>query len=188
MRYINKTPSIDINMKNKMINEGWKQLKEPSNIVMATLISLPIALLNVYICLIFISGINPNIKMVINSIIESGSINFKIKLTYIIYAYICILLHEIIHMILIPNFIKSKLTFISIKLWRGFVYTEEIIKKRRHLIITIMPFIILSFIVPFFMTIIGISSEYVFILAIINSAGACVDIMSFIIILFIKII
>lgn len=39
MRYINKIPDVDIDMKDKMIKEGWKELKKPKSISAAVLIS-----------------------------------------------------------------------------------------------------------------------------------------------------
>lgn len=98
-----------------------------------------------------------------------------------LYGYV--LIHEIIHMICIPNFIKSKSTFISVKLWGGFFYTEEVISKRRYLIITILPFIILSFIVHSLMIFMGVNPIMTLNLAMINAAGSSVDVLSFILLL-----
>lgn len=184
MKYISKIPKADINLNGKMINNGWKMLKEPKNLVTATLISLPISIINIYLCMLFMKWINKDLLTIVNSIVYGGKITFTIKFMYIVYIYLYILLHEVIHLILIPNFTKSKSTFISVKLWGGFVYTEEVIKKRRYLIITILPFIILSFVVPLLMTLVGINPMIILTLSIINSAGASVDVLSFILLLF----
>lgn len=179
MKYISKIPEGDVNVKKEMINKGWKMLKEPNNLVTATLISLPISILNIYLCILFMKWINKDLVTVTNSIISGGGISFTIKFRYIIYIYLYILLHEIVHLIFIPNFIKSKSTFISVKLWGGFVYTEETIKKSRYLVITILPFIMLSFVLPFIMTLMGFDPMIILTLSIINSAGSSVDILSF---------
>lgn len=184
MKYISKIPEADINLRDKMINNGWKILKEPKNLVTATLISLPISIINIYLCIFFMKWINKDILTIINSIVYDGKIAFTIKFMHIVYIYLYILLHEVIHLVLIPNFTKSKSTFISVRLWGGFVYTEEVIKKRRYLIITILPFIILSFVVPLLMNIIGINPMIILTLSIINSAGSSVDVLSLILLLF----
>jgi len=41
------------------------------------------------------------------------------------------------HLIFIPNFIKSNKTYIGIVPFGGYVYTEEILTKTRYIIITI---------------------------------------------------
>ncbi|MCX0402021.1 DUF3267 domain-containing protein [Clostridium perfringens] len=55
--------------------------------------------------------------------------------------------------------------------------------KFRFLIVTIMPFIILSFIVPFLMIFLGLPKSLVLTLLIVNSAGSSVDILTFFLVL-----
>ena len=184
MKYISKIPDTDINLNNDMISTGWKMLKEPRNLVTATLISLPISIINIYLCIFFIKLINKDLLTIINSIFYDGKFVFTIKLVYIVYIYVYIFLHEVIHLVCIPNFANSKSTFISVKLWGGFVYTEEIISRNRYLIVTIMPFIILSFVMPIIMTLLGVNPMIILILAIVNAAGASVDVLSFILLFF----
>lgn len=184
MKYLSKIPDTDIALENKMINNGWRPLKEPKNLCTATIFSLPIAFINVFLCAVFIIWINKDVVTIINSVISESSIVLNINFLYILYIYFYIFLHEIIHMICIPNFIKSNLTFISVKLWGGFVYTEEIINKQRYLLITILPFILLSFVIPLLMTILKINPKVILTLAIINSAGSSIDVLSFFLILF----
>ncbi|WGX77507.1 DUF3267 domain-containing protein (plasmid) [Paraclostridium bifermentans] len=184
MKYISKIPDTDINLNKDMIRTGWKMLKEPRNLVTATLISLPISIINIYLCILFIKLINKDLLTIVNSIFYDGKFVFTIKLVYIVYIYVYIFLHEVIHLVCIPNFTNSKSTFISVKLWGGFVYTEEIINRNRYLIVTIMPFIILSFVMPFIMTLLGVNPMIVLILAIVNGAGSSVDVLSFILLFF----
>ncbi|MDZ5001147.1 DUF3267 domain-containing protein, partial [Clostridium perfringens] len=55
MRYIKKIPPTDKELSNKLISEGWTKLKEPSNLSIATLLSLPFMLVNggVYLLIVF---------------------------------------------------------------------------------------------------------------------------------------
>lgn len=184
MKYISKIPETDVNLNKEMSRSDWKMLKEPKNLLIATLISLPISIINIYLCIFFMKWINKDLLTTINSIIYGGKLAFTIKFRYIVYIYLYILLHEVIHLVCIPNFYKSKSTFISLKLWGGFVYTEEVIKRNRYLIVTIMPFIILSFVVPFLMIKLGVNPMIILTLAIVNSGGAAVDVLSFALLLF----
>ncbi|MGG7060546.1 metalloprotease family protein [Clostridium tertium] len=52
-------------------------------------------------------------------------------------------------------------------------------KKSRYLVITILPFIMLSFVLPFIMTLMGFDPMIILTLSIINSAGSSVDVLSF---------
>lgn len=47
-----------------------------------------------------------------------------------------------------------------------------------------MPFIILSFVMPVIMTLLGVNPMIILILAIVNAAGASVDVLSFILLFF----
>ncbi len=83
MKYISKIPDTDINLNKDMLSTGWKMLKEPRNLVTATLISLPISIINIYLCIFFIKLINKDLLTIINSIFYDGKFVFTIKLIYI---------------------------------------------------------------------------------------------------------
>lgn len=183
MRYINKIPRKNNEVYDEMVSEGWQFLKEPKSLRQATLISIPISLISAIVSILFLISVNGKLSDSISRIFSSNQININIKLSYIILIYLYILFHEIIHLVFIPQFIKSKSTFISLKWWGGFVYTEEELSKFRFLVITIMPFIMLSFIFPIILIGIGVSPILVLILAIINSAGSSVDILNFFLII-----
>ena len=46
MRYLKKIPSTDKELGIKLISEGWTKLKEPSNLGIATLLSIPFMFIN----------------------------------------------------------------------------------------------------------------------------------------------
>ncbi|AWS27205.1 DUF3267 domain-containing protein [Clostridium perfringens] len=183
MRYINSIPKKSSKQYNEMINQGWIPLKEPRNLILAIIISIPISILCIYLSLIPFYTLNNYFITILKNIIFSDHFVIDINLLYILIIYTYIFIHELIHLIFIPNFINSKCTFISLKFWGGFVYTEEKISKLRFLIVTIMPFIILSFIVPFLMMFLGLPKSLVLTLLIVNSAGSSVDILTFFLVL-----
>lgn len=183
MKYIKDIPKKDIKEYNEMINQGWLSLKEPKSLVLSTIIAIPIALFCIYLSLIPFYILNNYFITILKKLIFSNYFIVNINLQYIVVIYIYIFIHEIIHLIFIPNFINSKCTFISLKFWGGFIYTEEKMSKFRFLVITIMPFIVLSFIMPFFMMYLGFSTPLILALLLINSAGSSVDILNFFLVL-----
>lgn len=184
MKYISKIPKKSIETYNEIINSGWNALKEPKNLILATIISVPISFISIYISLLFLNNINNYPSQIIENLFHSSKIVINIRLSYIFLIYIYILIHEIIHLIFVPNFVKSKSTFISVKFWGGFVYTEEEMSKYRFLLVTILPFVILSFVSPFILNLLGINPSIILTLVIINSAGSSVDILTFFLVLF----
>jgi hypothetical protein len=84
-------------------------------------------------------------------------------------------IHEFLHACFIPNVLKSDKTYWGYNGFIGFVYTTEKIKKGRYLIISIMPFILLSVLLPFILNILGWLNGYTIFLCLINAVGSCVD-------------
>lgn len=94
------------------------------------------------------------------------------------------LIHEFIHAALIPNFIKSDKTFWGINGLAGFVFTTEPIKKRRYIIISFMPSILLSIILPILLDMVQLLNGYLAFLCVLNAMGSCVDFLNVILIVF----
>ncbi|MGV8906228.1 MAG: DUF3267 domain-containing protein, partial [Acetobacterium sp.] len=83
--------------------------------------------------------------------------------------------HEFLHACFIPNVLKSDKIYWGINGFFGFVFTTEKIKKGRFLIISIMPFILLSVILPLILNILGLLNGYIILLCLINAMGSSVD-------------
>lgn len=178
MKYIKKIPPSDKELSNKLISEGWEKIKEPSNLGIATLLSLPFALINGIIFMAIILYLYPPLKEFLNNSKHDFNISFTINLftlTYVVIIFMFITIHEFLHACFIPNVLKSDKTYWGITVFGGFVCTTEKIKKSRFLIITIMPFILLSVILPFILNILGWLNEFTILLCLINAMGSCVD-------------
>lgn len=178
MKYIKKIPSSDKELSNKLISEGWKKIKEPSNLGIVTLLSIPFMFINGIITMVIVLSLYPPLKEFLHSSRNGFGISFTINLSAIIYAAITIMfmiIHEFLHACFIPNFLKSDKTYWGINGLFGFVYTTERIKKGRFLIISIMPFVLLSVILPFILNILGWLNEFTILLCLINAMGSCVD-------------
>ncbi|KAJ50156.1 hypothetical protein BD780_000942 [Clostridium tetanomorphum] len=177
MKYVKKTPSQDKELSIKLISEGWTKLKEPPNLTIATLLSLPFAFINGIIFMAIAFYLYPPLGELFNN--ENGfSIKFTINLFTLIYAiiiFIFMAIHEFLHACFIPNVLKSDEIYWGINGFFGFVYTTEKIKKGRFLIISIMPFILLSVILPFILNVLGWLNGFTIFLCLINAMGSCVD-------------
>lgn len=185
MKYTKYLPKTDKNLSNQLLTDGWKKIKEPSNLTLATLISIPFMLFCSIIFLGLIFYINPDYK---NFFKFSDSISFTIKinlktLLFLVGIYLFTLLHELIHAVFIPNALKSDKVYFGVRLLYGFVYTNEKISKFRFIIVSIMPFIILSIIFPILLNTFGLLNNYILFLCLLNALGSSVDFLNIFLIL-----
>ncbi|MGL5415896.1 MAG: DUF3267 domain-containing protein [Clostridium sp.] len=177
MKYIKKILIVDKETKRILIDEGWIKLKEPTNLKIAILLSIPFMIINIIIFLGIIVFIYPLSEEILN-IISDFKITLNINFTMIVYINSIIvftIIHEFIHACLIPNFLKSNKTYWGINRGGGFVYTTEKIKRWRYIIISIMPFIILSIIFPILISSLGILNKFIVFLCFLNAMGSSVD-------------
>ncbi|WWU45911.1 DUF3267 domain-containing protein [Paraclostridium sordellii] len=185
MKYTKQLPKTDENLSNQLLIDGWKKIKEPSNLTLATLLSIPFMLFCSIIFLSLIFYINPDFK---NLFRISDSIRFTIQinlktLLFLAGIYLFTLLHELIHAIFIPNALKSDKIYFDVRLLYGFVYTTEKISKFRFIIVSIMPFIILSIIFPILLNAFGLLNNYILFLCLLNALGSSVDFLNIFLIL-----
>ncbi|WP_251860091.1 DUF3267 domain-containing protein [Clostridium sp. Marseille-Q2269] len=177
MKYTRKIPSTDKSLSKKLISEGWTKLKEPSNLIMATLFSIPFMLINGAISIAILLYLYTPLKQFFNNG-QGFKISLKINLftlIYVVIIFMFMMIHEFIHALFIPNVLKSDKTYWGINGFYGFVYTTEKIRKGRFIIISIMPFVLLSVILPFILNVFGWLNDFTTLLCLINSMGSCVD-------------
>lgn len=177
MRYTKKIPSVDKELSDKLIMDGWTKIKEPPNLGIAILCSTPFMFINGAISMAISFYLYLPLKEFFNSS-APFSISISADLFTMIYQIVVVvlfmILHEFVHGCFIPNVFKSDKTYWGINGLVGFVYTTEKIKKERFLIISIMPFIIL----PFILNSLGWLNSFTIILSLINSMGSCVDFLN----------
>lgn len=177
MKYVKRIPSTDKELRDKLLSNGWTKLKEPSNLGIATLLSVPFMFINGIISMVIIFYLYPPLKELFNSN-HSFSITFTVNLftlIYIVITFVFMTIHEFLHACFIPNILKSHKVYWGINGLFGFVYTTEVIKKSRFLIISIMPFLLLSIILPFILKVLGWLNGFTIFLCFINAMGSCVD-------------
>ncbi|EJO5347750.1 DUF3267 domain-containing protein [Clostridium botulinum] len=180
MRYTKKMPWTDKELSKKLLLEGWTRLKEPTNLSMAILLSIPFMFINGFISMIISFYLYNPLK---EFFMDNNGFKLKVTITPVVIIYIGIIFlfmttHEFIHASFIPNMLKSDKTYWGINAFCGFVFTTEKIKKRRFIIISIMPFILLSIILPFILNSLGLLNWFTILLCLINSMGSCVDFLN----------
>ncbi len=176
MKYAKKIQPTDKNLSERMMNDGWKKIKEPPNLWSAVLFSMPIAFFLGSISLGVGYLLNPSLFdfLTVDSFEIVVNINIKTVL-YIIILFVFMMIHELIHAVWIPNFSKSDKTYFGINGLFGFVFTREPLKKSRFILISIMPFIILSVILPMVLNLFQLLNGYTMFLCMLNAMGSCVD-------------
>lgn len=175
MRLARRIPSTDACLRETLVDEGWKKIREPSNLFMAFLFSLPFVVLNILISFAVIALVEKALADAILGIFSRGTWAFTLRFDYILYAYLLIIFHEIVHLVLIPDFASSMNTFVGIKPWGGFVFTSDKLSKGRFLMISFGPFLALSVIFPIVLALFGVLGGFLVFLAMLNAAASSVD-------------
>lgn len=181
MKIKKRLPEFNESLHKELINGGWITLREPGSLVSAIILSIPFMVINLYIAVVF---------MVIFSIISfeefgftPNSFSITINLGMIIALIILIIIHELLHLVFIPNFKRSSKTFVGLTFYGGFVVTEEEIAKSRYILISIAPFLIASIILPSILGVFGLLTPSVKLLVLLNAMASSVDILNLLLVI-----
>jgi len=178
MKYISKIPQADPELREALLTIGWEKIKEPSGLFSAFLLSIPFMIINASICYIVLFIVNPPYTQMVYALLFSGSWSFTVRFDYIVYVYLFIIFHEIIHLLFIPNFYRSKKTYFGIKPWGGFVFTTKQLSKGRFLMVTVAPFVIISVLIPIILGLAGLLNGFLVFLVFLNALSSSVDILN----------
>lgn len=173
MKFISKIPKSNEKIHLDLIHNDWILLKEPNTLLVTILASIPLMLINVFIS---IGAIHIFSDITLKEFgITEEAFTINIRLDVIIGIFLTVVIHELIHLLIVPNFLKSKRTFIGLTFFGGYVYTEEEISKKRYIIITIAPFVILSIFLPLILGLLGFLTPTLKFLILLNAASSSVD-------------
>lgn len=183
MRFIKRIPLENKEKTLQLSASGWRRLKEPQNVSTAILYSIPIAFLLMVMNGGWMYFISPEFR----SMMAIDELKIKIvinaaALLYVVIIFVFLFIHEMVHAVFIPNILQSSCTYWGFNGLTGFVYTEEMIGKRRYFIISVMPLLILSFLLPAILSVLGMLNRFIMLLCIINAGGSCVDILNMILV------
>jgi hypothetical protein len=174
-------PKGEIETQEKLIHEGWRPMKEPRNLIVAILLSVPFMILNGILTGSLIHLFSPLSWEQFG--FSSKGFSMTINLSFILFLFSLLIVHELIHLVLVPNFYQSEKTYIGITFFGGFVATEEEISKRRYILITIAPFVILSIFSSVVFGIFGLLTTTMKVLILFNAIASSVDMLSLVLIL-----
>lgn len=185
MKYVKQLPQTDLNLKEKLEKDGWTKIREPKNLPLAILCSYPFIIILCGIILLLGYFLKPEIFSAFTDDTLSVSININIHTVVFIAAiFVYTILHEFIHGAFIPNVLQSDKTFWGFNGVFGFVCTQEAITKGRFILVSCMPFIILSLVALPVTYLLGFLNRYTFLLILINAGGSCVDFLNIVLISF----
>ncbi|MCP3031907.1 DUF3267 domain-containing protein [Halobacillus sp. A1] len=186
MKIKNTLPKNNVNKHNELIEQGWIPLKEPSSVFAATIFSIPLMIVNTFITLgvlYLASGFSINEFLIIDNSITI-TINLFSLLFFLLLIFILVVVHEAIHLLCVPDFLKSEKTYAGLTFFGGYVYTEEKLSKKRFLLIMVAPFFILSILTPLVLGLFGLLNSTIILLVIFNAAASSVDVLGALIISF----
>ena len=181
MKFVKKFPEMNADIDHKLLNNQWTPIKEPKKFIYSLLLSVPFMILNAFIS-IKIIRLFTSISLSEFGITSDG-LSITINLSLIFGFVFLLFFHEFIHLMFIPNFMKSKKTYVGLSIFGGFVITEEEILKPRYILITIAPFVIISILLPIFLGVFGGLTTVIKFLIIINAMASSVDMLTLILVL-----
>jgi hypothetical protein len=185
LKLVKKIPKTDIELSNKLINNGWKKIREPKGLSQAILSSMPFMIVNGFIsAIILLQFYNPFTKLV-----SGSSLSFIIKIDFALIFYLAVLFvfslfHEAFHVVFVPNFLHSIKTYWGITPYGGFVSTTEEVTKSRYILISIAPFVFLAILAPIILGLFGLLNNFISFAIFINALGASVDFLNATLVIF----
>jgi len=178
----NRFPRVDSERHQYLLDNQWTLVKGPKSIALTILLSIPLMFLNAFIAFWIIRTFDSITFEEFG--VGASSVEISFNIVYIIgFILILIISHELMHLIFMPNFIKSKKTYIGLTLFGGYVYSEEIVTKIRFIIMIIAPFFIISIILPIILSFFGLLTTFIKLIVLANAASSSVDILCLILIL-----
>lgn len=183
MKYAQQIPKTNEAVSLQYLNNGWRQLNEPPSLILACVVSLPFMFICGAINLALLVWLNPEIF----SFLYADTLNLTLRLDYLLFCivglYGYMFLHEMLHAVLIPDFVRSDKTVWGLRAGFGFVYTAEQIPKWRFILISLAPFLILSIVVTLILSGLNLMNGYIAFVLLANAAGSCVDFLNVVLVL-----
>ena len=183
MKLLKGIPKSSEETEKLLIGLGWKKLKEPKSLFVYIVLSAPLMILLAILSFGILRYFHKDILINLIMIFDNGSFIFTINIIYLAVVFLMVFFHELIHLILIPNFILSKKTYLGFTWFGGFVYSSDEIKKGRYILITTAPFFVLSVLFPIILGFTGLLNKYLMFLIILNLLSSSVDILNMILII-----
>ncbi len=182
MKYVKSMPKADTGQTEKLKKDGWKKLKEPRTVLRASLLSLPLSILLGGITIGYAVWLKPELLDIFmqDTIVLSFDLKFILMVPlYFVYMFI----HEMLHAVCTPNVLKSDKTVWGLNGLFGFVVTEEKMSRKRFMLVSVMPFLVLSLVSLTVCRFLNVLNGYVLVFSVLNAMGSCVDFFNLLLIM-----
>ncbi|MCA1029726.1 DUF3267 domain-containing protein [Bacillus timonensis] len=180
MKIVGKIPKPDEGLHEELVKNHWTPMAEPTNVLTATLLSIPFMVLN---GLISLGAIYVFSTISLEEYgLTSDSFILTINIGMIFLLYLLVIVHEFLHFIFIPGFLKSSKTKLGLTWFGGFVITEEKLSKSRYILITVAPYFILSILLPLVLGFLGLLTPTLKVLILLNALASSVDMLNLVLI------
>ncbi|RWZ54581.1 DUF3267 domain-containing protein [Halobacillus fulvus] len=179
MKIKNKTPKVDEQKHRHLIANSWTPIREPENPVWIILISIPFMVLNALVVIGVLKLFSTFSLSEFGISFPPESIVITVNLGVLFLILMMIVVHELLHLVFVPGFMKSNKTFIGLTWFGGYVMTEEVLSRGRFMLITAAPFVTLSVLLPIVLSLLGILTPVMKALILLNAIASSVDALSF---------
>ncbi|HDS44510.1 MAG TPA: DUF3267 domain-containing protein [Methanomicrobia archaeon] len=181
MQIFARLPPADPERLRDLQDRGWVRVREPKRALMTLLVSLPFmavtAALTIGIFTLFSAVSLEDLGF------AGSSFSFSISLPLVLGILAVLVFHELFHLLLIPDVLRSDSTGVGITALGAFVYTEDVLSRSRYLLITLTPFTIISLLFPIVLGIAGLLTPSFFFPILLNSMSSSVDLLTAILVL-----
>ncbi|WP_019535306.1 DUF3267 domain-containing protein [Paenibacillus ginsengihumi] len=176
MKLLFGLPKPDPEREEAFIQEQWKRVKEPKTMLATILLSIPMMAVAGVVTWLLIGLFRP--MRLSDYGFGAESITLQINPIHLVWLLALLLVHELIHLLLVPKVFQSEKTWLGLTLFGGFVLTEETMTRRRYLVITLAPFVVISVIGPLVIGALGWLTPAISFLMLLNALGSSVDLLS----------
>nr|WP_246208633.1 DUF3267 domain-containing protein [Anaerotalea alkaliphila] len=171
-----KMPKFNQELHAELLETGWVLLKEPRHLAGSILMSVPLMFFAVLLSLGAVNGFSSVSFEEFGFTTDAFSIRVDLGVVFLLLLFT--VLHESIHLVFIPGFLRSDRTYVGITWFGGFVVTEEVISRRRYLVVSAAPFVLLSILLPLLLGAFGVLMPAVKFLVLLNAMASSVDLLN----------
>lgn len=187
IRLRHRFPQISSERHSELIANDWIQLREPNNLVSIMLAAIPLIILCALPSLKIFDIFSPFSLTDYGITLLPPTISITIYFTDLAWFLVCaiglIFIHELMHLVFVPDFLNSDKTFLGITYFGGFAYSEEALSKSRFILTLLTPYVVISIILPGILGALNILNPLVKFLLILHAMSSGVDMLGLILLL-----
>lgn len=180
LKYLRKVSKTDLELSNELSFKRWVKLKEPKNFKMSLLLIIPFAFTNTMLSFIVLMSFNNPIRKVMNNFSSSyisKYLNLYTFVIIIISAILVMIVHKLLHIIFIPRFRNTDNIFWKYSVFGISFVTKEKLLKKRYIVVSLMPFFIISIMLPILFGVFNLINWTIIFLAIFNALISSIDVL-----------